>query len=134
VKLKSAFACLFIGTTLLILPVARSQQSAEGPDRRHFTDEDRTSMRAWYVLHRSELPVGVRRQDRLPGDMEKQLVIHEVLSEDLRARVHAVSADFLGRVPPVPEGCEYVFIGGHAVLLDAKSYEVYDVYHFEKKP
>ena len=89
-------------------------------------------MRAWYKLHKPELPIGVRKQDRLPGDLEKQLVIHQTLPQDLRERIRPVSADLLGRVPPVPEGCEYVFIGGHAVLLDAKSYEVYDVYDFAR--
>lgn len=90
-------------------------------------------MHAWYGLHRAELPLGLRRKDRLPSDLEKKLVVHEVLSDDLRARIRTVSGDFLGRVPPAPEGCQYVFIGGHAALLDAKTYYVYDVFHFEKK-
>ena len=91
-------------------------------------------MHAWSALHHDELPLGLRKKDRLPSDLEKKLIVHEVLPDDLRARIHTVSGDFLGRVPPAPEGCQYVFIGGHAVLLDAKTYYVYDVFHFEKKP
>jgi hypothetical protein len=133
VKTKTIFTFLVLGVLILAVPAARSQQNAQAPDRRHFDADDRQSMHAWYALHHDELPLGLRRKDRLPSDLEKQLVVHEVLSDDLRARIHTVSGDFLGRVPPAPEGCQYVFIGGHAVLLDAKTYYVYDVFHFEQK-
>jgi hypothetical protein len=132
-KPKTIAAFLFLGVFILAVPAARSQQNAQAPDRRHFDAADRQSMHAWYSLHHDELPLGLRKKDRLPSDLEKKLVVNEVLSDDLRARIHTVSGDFLGRVPPAPEGCEYVFIGGHAVLLDAKTYYVYDVFHFEKK-
>jgi len=134
VKLKTIFTFLVLGVLILAVPAARSQQNSPTPDRRHFDADDRQSMHAWYSLHHDELPLGLRKKDRLPEDLEKKLVVHEVLSDDRRARIHTVSGDFLGRVPPAPEGCQYVFIGGHAVLLDAKTYYVYDVFHFEKKP
>jgi len=131
VKLSRSIAFL-VAAIFLVAVAGRAQENAQPSGGPHFTDEDRVSMHAWYKLHKSELPIGVRKQDRLPGDLEKRLVVHEVLPEDLRARIRPVSADLLGRVPPVPEGCEYVFIGGHAVLLDAKSYEVYDAYDFAR--
>jgi hypothetical protein len=135
VRLNAIIAFLVACFSVVAVLPAGSQQSgpAQSQNARHFTDEDRESMRAWYALHRSEPPLGVRGKDRLPGELQKQLVAHEVLPEELRARMHPVSADFLGRVPPVAEGCKYVFIGGSAVLLDAKSYYVYDVYRFGTK-
>jgi hypothetical protein len=131
VKLSRSIAFIFVAACLLAV-AARAQENSQPPSGPHFSDEDRVSMHAWYKLHKPELPVGVRKRDRLPADLEKRLVVHEVLPEDLRARIHPVSADLLGRVPPAPDGCEYVFIGGHAVLLDAKSYEVYDTYDFAR--
>jgi hypothetical protein len=131
-KPKSIIAFLVLGFLFAFAPSARSQQPAQPNDRRHFSQEDRISMHDWYRLHRDELPLGLRKKDRLPSEQEKQLVVNEVLPEDLRARVHEASSDFLGRVPPVADGCHYVFIGGHAVVLERKTYHVYDIYNFQK--
>jgi hypothetical protein len=130
-KPKSIIAFLLLGFLFAVVPSARSQQPTQSNDRRHFNQEDRISMHDWYRLHRDELPLGLRKKDRLPSDQEKQLAVNEVLPEDLRARVHEASSDFLGRVPPVAEGCHYVFIGGHAVVLEKKTYQVYDIYNFQ---
>jgi len=130
-KPKSIIAFLLLGFLFAVVPSARSQQPTQSNDRRHFNQEDRISMHDWYRLHRDELPLGLRKKDRLPSDQEKQLAVNEVLPEDLRARVHEASSDFLGRVPPVAEGCHYVFIGGRAVVLEKKTYQVYDIYNFQ---
>jgi hypothetical protein len=131
-KSKSIIAFLVLGILFGAALSARSQQPTQPNDRRHFNQDDRISMHDWYRLHRDELPLGLRKKDRLPSDQEKQLAVNEVLPEDLRARVHEASSDFLGRVPPVAEGCHYVFIGGHAVVLERKTNYVYDIYDFQK--
>jgi hypothetical protein len=136
-KSKAAIAFLVLGAFFTTAVFVHSQQPAQPPaqpnDRRHFTDEDRRSMRAWYNLHHDELPLGARKKDRLPHELEAQLGVNEVLAQDLRPRIHEVSSDFLGRVPPAADGCHYVFLGGHAVILERKTDYVYDIYHFEKK-
>jgi hypothetical protein len=121
----------------VVAPSVRAQQSTQPApqayDRRHFTDDDRTSMREWYSLHHDELPLGTREKDRLPHDLQVQLKANEVLPEFLRTRVHEVSSDFLGRVPPAADGCHYVFLGGNAVILERKTNYVYDIYNFRRK-
>ncbi len=134
---ETILACVLAALFLIVAPFVRAQQSpqaaAQTSDRRHFTDYDRRSMRAWYNLHHDELPLGVRKKDRLPRDLESQLVVNEVLPEILRPRVHEVSSDFLVRVQPAADDCHYVFLGGHAVILERKTDYVYDDYNFGKK-
>lgn len=130
---KIILALIAISIVFLGAPALRSQQADQPPDRRHFDADDRKSMHDWYALHHDELPTGLQKKDRLPDDLEKQLLAHETLSEALRTRIHPAPPDFLIHVPPAPENCQYVFIGGHAVLLDPKTNYVYDVFHFEKK-
>jgi hypothetical protein len=137
---RAAIAFLILGvvyTNALAVHSQQPTQAAHPPaqtnDRRHFTDEDRGSMREWYELHHDELPLGVRKKDRLPHDLEAQLKVNEVLPENLRSRIYEASSDFLIRVQPAADGCHYVFLGGHAVILERKTDFVYDIYHFEKK-
>jgi hypothetical protein len=122
---------------LVVALSAGAQQPAhstpQASDRRHFTDDDRTSMRDWYRLHHDELPLGVRKKDRLPHDLEADLKVNEVLPEILGPRVREVSSDFLGRVPPAANGWHYVFLGGNAVILERKTNYVYDIYNFRRK-
>jgi hypothetical protein len=118
---------------LVLAQSARAQQPTQANDRLHFTADDRTSMREWYSLHHDELPLGVRKKDRLPHDLQTQLKVNEVLPAVLLPRVHEVSSDFLGRVPPAAEGCHYVFVGGNAVILERKTNYVYAIYNFKKK-
>ena len=137
VNAKSILGYAFAAVFLVAVPSARAQQPAQptpqASDRRHFTDDDRISMREWYRLHHDELPLGVRKKDRLPHDLQAQLKVNEVLAEVLRPRIHEVSSDFLGRVPPAADGCHYVFVGGNAVILERKSNYVYDIYNFRSK-
>jgi hypothetical protein len=111
----------------------RPQQTTHSSDRRQFTEDDRRSMRQWYNLHHDELPLGTRKKDRLPHDLESQLKVNEVLPEILRPRIHEVSSEFLIRVQPAADGCHYVFLGGNAVILERSTDYVYDVYNFKKK-
>ena len=138
---KSTLGYVFAAVFLLVVPSVLAQQStrpaaqpaAQTNDRLHFTADDRTSMREWYSLHHDELPLGVRKKDRLPHDLQTQLKVNEVLPAVLLPRVHEVSSDFLGRVPPAADGCHYVFLGGNAVILERKTNYVYAIYNFKKK-
>lgn len=132
-KPNKILALLFLALFSIAAAPARSQQPEQPADRRHFDIDDRRSMHDWYSLHHNKLPRGLQRKDRLPSDLEKQLVVHETLSATLRARVIPAPPDFLIHVPPPPPDCQYVFLGGHAVLMDAKTFYVWDVFHFEKK-
>ena len=132
-KSKAIIAVLAFSVFFLAAGFAQSQQPTQPGDRRHFNDDDRASMREWYRLHRDELPLGARKKDRLPRDLQAELKVNEALPEILGPRVHEVSSDFLVRVPPAADGCHYVFVGGQVLILDRKTFLVYDVFKFEKK-
>jgi Ni/Co efflux regulator RcnB len=101
-----------------------------GQDHSRFDDHDRQVTHDWYNEHRDHPPVGLRDHDRLPPEYESRLREGEVLDRDMRRRIHPIPADYYRRLPPPPRGYRYVFIGGHACLIDS-GYRVHDVIHFE---
>jgi hypothetical protein len=110
----------------------RSQyhDSQHGQDHDKFDDHDRQVSRDWYNQHRDNRPRGLRDRDRLPDRYESQLREGYVLDPYMRSRIYAVPSDYYRNMPPAPRGYRYVFIGGHAVLIDG-GYRVHDVIHFE---
>ena len=95
-----------------------------------FDDHDRQVTRDWYNEHHDHPPIGLRDRDRLPPEYESRLREGYVLDRDMRGRIHPVPADYYRQLPPAPRGYRYVFIGGHACLIDS-GYRVHDVIHFE---
>ena len=99
-------------------------------DHSRFDDHDRQVTRDWYNEHHDHPPVGLRDRDRLPPQYESRLREGDVLDRDMRRRIHPIPTDYYRRLPPPPRGYRYVFIGGHACLID-NDYRVHDVIHFE---
>ena len=98
--------------------------------RGRFDDDDRRAMRGWYNEHRRRPPLGLRRQDRLPRNLEARLRVGGILEPSLRGRIYAVPGDLLFRLPPAPRAYRYVFVGGRVVLLDP-GYRVHDMIWLE---
>ena len=42
-----------------------------------------------------------------------------------------IPVDLERELPPAPPNCEHVFIGGHVVLLNRRTFVVVDVFHLE---
>jgi Ni/Co efflux regulator RcnB len=104
----------------------------EDHDRDHFyRDHDREAMHGWYVDHRDHLPPGLRDRDRLPPELERQLVIRGTLSPVLRARMYPCPEELERRLPPPPPDCAHVVVGGHIVLMNRVNFQIVDVFHFE---
>ena len=101
-----------------------------GQDHSKFDDHDRQVSRDWYNQRHDHLPMGLRERDRLAPEYESRLRDGYVLDGEMRRRMYPVPADYYRRLPPPPRGYRYVFIGGHAVLIDG-GYRVHDVMHFE---
>ena len=101
-----------------------------GQDHSRFDDRDRQASRDWYNEHHDRRPLGLRDRDRLDPEYESRLREGYVLDRNMRRRVYPVPDDYYRRLPPPPRGYRYVFIGGHAVLID-NGYRVHDVIHFE---
>jgi len=98
-----------------------------------YNDHDRDEMRGWYRHHRDEdLPPGLAKRDRLPPGLERQLVVRGTLPPGLRKKVERCPDDLERRLPPPPRDCRHVVISGHIVLLNTRSFQIVDVFHFER--
>jgi Ni/Co efflux regulator RcnB len=94
-----------------------------------YDDRDHEVMHGWYQGHRGNLPPGLAKKDRLPPGLERQLELRGTLPPGLRGRIYAVPVDLERELPPPPPNCEHVFIGGHVVLLNRRTFVVVDVFH-----
>ena len=90
---------------------------------------DHEVMHGWYQSHRGNLPPGLAKKDRLPPGLERQLELRGTLPPGLRGRIYVVPVDLERELPPPPPNCEHVFIGGHVVLLNRRTFVVVDVFH-----
>jgi Ni/Co efflux regulator RcnB len=94
-----------------------------------YDDRDHEVIHGWYQGHRGNLPPGLAKKDRLPPGLERQLELRGTLPPGLRGRIYAVPVDLERELPPPPPNCEHVFIGGHVVLLNRRTFVVVDVFH-----
>jgi Ni/Co efflux regulator RcnB len=129
--------CIFGLTSVAIRAQGNGQQDQDHHDQDHqdqdharFDDHDRQVSRDWYNENHDHLPHGLRNRDRLPPQYESRLQDGYVMDHFMRGRIYPVPDDFYRRLPPPPSGYRYVFVGGHAVLIDG-DYRVHDVIHFE---
>jgi len=130
-KLRPWFAAITIVLLALAGPASRAQDRDRDRERHDdhpsFSDHDRDNMRSWYRDHQDHPPKGFRDRDRLPPDLQRRLVVHEVLAPELRGRIVVVPADLRRLLPAPPVGCRYVVLGGQVVLIDAHTWMVHDI-------
>ena len=107
----------------------RKGNKEHGHGRHGYDDRDHQAMHGWYEDHRRNLPPGLAKKDRLTPGLERQLELRGTLPAGLRGRIYAVPVDFERELPPPPPNCEHVFIGGHVVLLNRRTFVVVDVFH-----
>ena len=77
----------------------------------------------WYNQHQSNLPEGLRPEDRLSAEQESRLRVGATLDNDLRDKVRPAPADLAARLAPPPPDHRYVAVGGHVGLID-KNFQV----------
>lgn len=102
-------------------------------DRAHhegYVDHDR-DIRGWYRAHYDHLPPGLAMRDRLPPELERQLVVHGYLPIELRQRMQPCPHELEVMLPPPAPGFAHVFIGGSLVLVNRVNFQVADVFHFD---
>lgn len=100
--------------------------------RRGYSDHDREAIREWYHDHQGDLPPGLAKRDELPPGLERQLEIRHSLPPGLRKKIHSCPEDLERRLPPPPPDYRHVLIGGHVVLMNARTYVVVDIFHFDR--
>lgn len=116
--------------------ILAKEKGQNGDDRdraahTRFDARDRENAEEWYMEHRADLPVGFREEDRLTPDLEARLRSGEVLDPELRWRTEAVPGELLQTLPPAPRNHRYVALAGHLLLVDEKTWNVSDIFHFE---
>jgi hypothetical protein len=77
----------------------------------------------WYNQHQSNLPEGLRPEDRLSAEQESRLRVGATLDSDLRDRVRPAPVELTARLAPAPPDHRYVAVGGHVGLID-KNFQV----------
>jgi len=108
----------------------KQRDDQRGQDHSRFDDHDRQVSRDWYDQNHSHPAAGLGDRDRLSPQYESRLREGYVLDGYMRRRIHPVPATYYRQLPPPPRGYRYVFIDGHACLIDG-GYRVHDVIHFE---
>ena len=96
-----------------------------------YSDHDREAIRGWYHGRRGNLPRGLAKRDELPPGLERQLVMRGTLPPGLRKQMRSCPPDLVRLLPPPPPDCRHVFIGGHIVLLNRRTFMVLDIFHIE---
>ena len=77
----------------------------------------------WYNQHQSNLPEGLRPEDRLSAEQESRLRVGATLDNDLRDKVRPAPADLSAHLAPPPPDHRYVAVGGHVAQID-KNFQV----------
>jgi hypothetical protein len=86
----------------------------------------------WYNQHQSNLPEGLRPEDRLSAEQESRLRVGATLDNDLRDRVRPAPVELTARLAPPPPDHRYVAVGGHVGLID-KNFQVKAVINIHGK-
>ena len=109
----------------------KHEQNDDDDRDSYYKHHDHEAIRGWYSENQNHLPPGLAKKDRLPPGLEKQLVRRGTLPPGLQKRIQPCPHDLERRLPPPPQDCRHVLIGGHVVLVNVKSYMVVDLFHFE---
>ena len=92
-----------------------------------FTKEERILIPKWLRTHRSGLPPGLAKRDRLPPGLEKQLRERDTLPPGLQKRVQPLPPQLERQLHRLPTGWRRVVIGGNVILMHEKTAAIYDI-------
>ena len=121
---------------------ARAQQPGKGNQKRTagdkvrevlpeseavFTREERVLIPRWLRTHRSGLPPGLAKRDRLPPGLEKQLRERGTLPPGLQKRVQPLPFELERQLHLLPTGYRRVVIGGNVILMKENTAAIYDI-------
>jgi len=95
-----------------------------------YVDHQR-EIQEWYRAHYQHLPPGLAKRDRLPPELERQIVVHGFLPVELRAHMQPCPHELEVMLPPPAPGFAHFFIGGHLVLVNRANFQISDEFHFD---
>lgn len=92
-----------------------------------FSSRDRGAIEHWaHALPPQGLPPGLQKHGLPPG-LEKQLRRNGRLPPGLQKKITPFPAALRTQLAPPPEGCDYVFLGGRAMIVARVGNVVIDV-------
>ncbi len=92
-----------------------------------FTEHERVVVTNWFGSHRTGLPPGLAKRDRLPPGLEKQLRERGTLPPGLQKRVQPLPVELERQLHRLPTGYRRVVIGGNVILMNEKTAVIYDI-------
>lgn len=94
-----------------------------------FLDADRRVIREWVAGYPGGLPPGLaKRGGDLPPGLEKQLRRNGRLPPGLEKKLYLFPPELEARLSPLEPGLRRAFLAGHAVVYDAKTSVILDVF------
>ena len=92
-----------------------------------FTNQERALVLGWFRDHRSSLPPGLAKRDRLPPGLEKQVRERGTLPPGLQKRTHPLPVELERQLHKLPAGYVRVVVGATVVLMNQSTHMVHDV-------
>lgn len=103
------------------------ERASERERRPLFTEHDRGVVASYYRYHRSELPPGLARREALPPGLQKYLRRNGHLPPGLQKRIVWFPADLDRQLPPVPSGYRRCWVGDNVVIVNPRTFAIFDV-------
>jgi hypothetical protein len=97
------------------------------PSEAVFTEEERVLVRNWFSYHRSGLPPGLAKRDRLPPGLEKHLRKNGTLPPGLQKKIHPLPFELERQLRRLPTGYRRVVIAGNVILMNQRTALIYDI-------
>ncbi len=92
-----------------------------------FSQDEIQVINHWSQGGREGLPPGLAKKDRLPPGLEKQLYRRGTLPPGLQKKIQPVPVVLERQLRILPTGYRRVIIGGHIVIMNAKTSLILDV-------
>jgi hypothetical protein len=97
------------------------------PSEAIFTEKERVLVRNWFSHHRSGLPPGLAKRDRLPPGLEKHLRKNGTLPPGLQKKIHPLPFELERQLRRLPTGYRRVVIAGNVILMNERTALIYDI-------
>jgi hypothetical protein len=92
-----------------------------------FTEQERILIKGWFGTHRTGLPPGLAKKERLPPGLEKQLRTRGTLPPGLQKKIQPLPLDLSHQLRRLPTGYRRVVIAGNVILMNEKTAVIYDI-------
>ena len=92
-----------------------------------FSEQERILIKGWFGTHRTGLPPGLAKKERLPPGLEKQLRTRGTLPPGLQKKMQPLPLDLEHKLRRLPTGYRRVVIAGIVILMNEKTAVIYDI-------